>query len=260
MFDDALQMLSSNVDDSIFPQHETLLTYANGAGKPSSFTEFNAYPFDPPNDVGNTGNGYANALFALDAMHWWGQQGLFSLNWLDGAGSFFFINENGNGVLEAAPILYGCAAYNLSGGADAANTNLTEGGMVAPIKSWSNPGGVNNAMAYAIADFNPNTGHCTNLYVTLINSSMSTWTTNFLANFTVGMPYPGVTRIHRMVLDQTPGYVSATNGITLGNADLNGAGPFQPQWEDVGVLNYPYYKPTVTNLTAQIFEFSCPTN
>lgn len=269
MFDDALGMLSSNVDTMYFPQNDTLLSYTyKGVDFPVSFTEFNAYHGSGAAPT-NTGNGYANTLYGLDAIHWWGQEGIFSLNWLAGATTFFFTNgSSGNANIEGGALAYACAAYNEGGGADVYN-GFEQGngdmGMGIGITNFQNPSGVNNATVYAVGDYNPATGHCTNLYVTIINTSMTSppsgrWQTNILADFTVGMPEPGVTSIHRMVLQQANGFVTATNGITLGHADLNGGGAFQPQWENVGILNFPFYKPTVTNLTAQIFEFSCATN
>jgi hypothetical protein len=270
-FEDAVNMLSSNIDDTDFPSIANgWVNYQNYA-YPASITEFNSYNFTGGNGATNNygSQTYANALFGLDAIHWWAQAGLHSLDWLDaqiGTGVGFFYTNVSNGDLEGCALMYGCAAYNEGGGADAYTgyINNNNMGLVAPIPVLTNSAGVDNVTAYAIADYGAD-GHCTNLYVTIINTSMANppsgrWATNILADFNVNMPYPGVTTLHRMYLSQAQSYVTATNGITLGGADLNGGGSFQPQWINEGVLNYPYYKTTVTNLTAQILEFSCPTN
>ena len=257
MYADAIHMLDASIDTSYDTESGYIVNYDNVDG---SITEFNALNYGNGQGTNDTHNGYANALFALDALHWWGQEGLYTLNFLDTRPDLYYDDYEGTGNYEGSPLMYGCAAYNESGGADAYYGAMPGGnpnnGFAAPLTGLDNPSGVNCAV-YAVEDFD-SSHNVTNLYVTIINKTMSTWATDVVLTFTNNMPYPGKTKIHRMVLEQGNGdnYMTATNGVTLGNADLNGYSSFQPQWENMGIMQSAGYKVTVTNGSAQILQFS----
>jgi hypothetical protein len=204
------------------------------------FTEFN--PNVAHGDTNATENTFGSALFALDGLHWWAQNGCSSIHFHSGLGGFhgaFYFDSNDN--LQAYPLLYGCKAFDLGGH-----------GKVVPITNVTGTDSV-NLTAYSVGQYD-SSGTCTNLFVTIINKSMSTWAADAAVSFTVGMPTGS--SMHAMYLKQNQGYVTATNGVTLGGASIDGTGPWQGQWINKGILNYSYYNTTVTNLTAVVLRFS----
>lgn len=205
---------------------------------------------------------YGMALFALDALHWWAQNGMQDVHFHSGLNKFGGFHDafyyDSSGVLQAYPVLYGSAAYQA--GTPAINPRG------ATVTSISNPDNV-NLTVYATEELN--TGNvCTNLYVTIINKSFggagnpNGMGTNALVKIIplgIAMANPTV---HAMWLVQSAGAVTATNNVTLGGASINGAGAWTGQWKDLGIMQsqYGYWNETVTNATAVILEFSAPNN
>ena len=146
--------------------------------------------------------------------------------------------------------MYAQAAYSVT----AVEQGRTEGVTV------TNSDG-EDVSAYAIGQYGSD-GHCTNLYVTIINKEFGSSATNVVARIIPTGMTTANPAMHAMWLVQKEGYVTATNDVTLGGASLDGTGPWQRKWVDLGIMQsqYGYWNETVTNLTAVILEFSAPDN
>jgi hypothetical protein len=255
-----VQMLRNSVDNAYYPNTNAVLVKDCNVGNyPNvALTEFNAF-VNNNQPTTATGDGFANALFALDALYWWAQTSAnenidYQIHFHSGLGGFhgaFYYDPSG--TLQAYPLLYGCAAYSAGGGRDA----LHNYGSVytVPITSLTGTNNV-NLTAYAIGDYN-SSGTCTNLYVTAINKSFgSSAETSTVSIFPTGMP--NGSKVYEMFLVQASGDVTATNNVTLGGAPITGTNAWQGQWAYYGMVESGVWRQYVTNLTACIINIRNP--
>jgi hypothetical protein len=247
-----IAILSTNLDYADYPSVlENLSAQCTAFNyKYFELTEFNPYVVGSSPDTNALGNSFGYALFALDALNWWSHNSNYTRHGCRGIhfhsgmrgqhGAFYY---DANGVLQAYPLLYGSAAYS-----------LTASGQEVPITRGSDNVSLTD---YATGNYDSD-GDCTSLYVTLINKSMSTWATD--ASVTVTPTGMSTGDVYAMWLVQDKGYVTATNGVTLGGATIDGSGPWNGNWTYLGTLSSGKFTLTVTNLTAVILDIANPSN
>jgi hypothetical protein len=231
------QALASSVDATDYPNMKSSFITAN-PGYNYSFTEFNSHYNGPASDGGDTNgncNTFGNALFVLDALHWWAQNGLSTLHCHSGLGGFhcaFYFD--GGGTLQAAPFLYGCKAFDIAG----------SGGRFG--NGYVNPLTIANGSGVNLSAYSRKIGN-NNYYITIINKEFGTGAKD--ASVTI-IPPTGYTVGAKTIiyLVQAQHFITATNGVTLGGDSITGTNAWNGTWTTLGSLN----NIVVTNMTAAI--------
>jgi hypothetical protein len=157
---------------------------------------------------------FADALWALDFLHWWAARGISGINFHNQAWiptDTIFPDSQNN--YEVHPKAYAIKAFDVAGH-----------GRVIPL-GIMNADDV-NLTAYAIGDE-------TNLYVTIINreygvGAQDASVTITLTGFAAGDAWD-------MYMTDTNG-IAATNGVTLGGGTITNNAAWQGQWTALGSL------------------------
>jgi hypothetical protein len=220
------EMLSPVCDDKKYPKFCKVMTdMTQPQGWAYRFTEDNtqvAPPLPPKNPRAPQGHqdaiaqtsthaasnhSFATALFALDFMHWWAAHGCQGVHFHTGFGGFnggMFFDETGHYGIY--PIYYGIAAFGVGGQ-----------GMADSL-AMKNPNHL-NLTAYAVTDTN-NT-----LFVTIINREHGEGARD--ADIRINATGAQTSVLYL----KSPGNdITATSGITLGGAKINGLEPWQGEW------------------------------
>ena len=149
---------------------------------------------------------YAAALWCLDFMHWWAAHGCAGINFHNNRWPMYNITicKDAAGNYQTRPQGYGIKAFDVGGH-----------GRVVPV-TVSRPG----IRAYGVLDSR-------NLYLTIINKEHGEYGRD--AEATVkGISSTGPVEV--MYLKAPKNDVSATNGISLGDATINNTGEWQGKW------------------------------
>lgn len=205
------EMLSPACDDRRYPDCYTKIgLLAHSLGLSFRFTEANSHVATPATQGGN--HTFATALFALDLLHWWAAHDCQGVHFHTGLGGFngAFIPEVGGGY-EPHPIGYGIAAFNAGGRGSADSMSI------------HNPGQL-NLTAYAVTDTNHD------LFVTIINREHGAGARDAAVSVNVSGGSASVIYLQAASHD-----VTATNGVTLAGASINGDSPWQGQWTPLGI-------------------------
>jgi hypothetical protein len=193
------------------PFYEKVLTPIVAAGLPWRMTEADDYL----KGVENASDAFASALWALDFLHWFAAHGCAGVNfhnteWLKTDTVFLAAP----GIYRINPKAYGVRAFGLG--------SL---GRVEPVKI-SNDQKL-NLTAYAVTD-------TTNIFVTIINKEQgaegrSAVTTIAPEGYSTG-------KVATMFLAAANGNVGATNGITLGGAEIANDALWRGKWTELAPL------------------------
>ncbi len=206
-------------------------------GLPYRLEEANSFYDGGARDVSDT---YASALWALDYLWWWAQNGASGVN--------FHTGDTVAARDENAPCRYATfwtspAGYNIHpiGYAEKMFT-LGAQGRLAPT-TVTNPDNVNLAV-YAASSGKE-------LYVTLINREHGT--NGRMAEITL---YPGIDRSRaRIIFLIVPGGdVSAKDGLTLGGAGIMDDGRWKGKWTHLTSSSESRYLLTMPPATAAVVE------
>jgi Glycosyl hydrolase family 79 C-terminal beta domain len=200
-------------------------------GFPYRFTEANSYYTGGTAGVPGGNNCFATALFALDFMHWWAEQGCAGVNFHTAMWKYNgTIYPDANGDYQVYPIGYGIKAFDLGGH-----------GSVEPV-TLSNTAGL-DLTAYAIGD-------PTNLYVTIINKEHDAGARDAAVTIVPNGFAPASAAV--MFLTAPDGNTAATNGVTLGGAAISDNGPWLGEWTPLDPLTSGQYTVTVAAASAAI--------
>jgi hypothetical protein len=149
---------------------------------------------------------FAAALWCLDFMHWWAAHGCSGINFHNNRWSMYNITicKDAAGDYQSRPQGYGIKAFDLGGHGRVVPVAVSRTGM----------------RAYGVVD-------SSNLYLTIINKEHGEYGRD--AEVTVkgvGIKDP----VGIMYLKVPNNDVSATAGISLGNATINNTGEWQGKW------------------------------
>jgi hypothetical protein len=149
---------------------------------------------------------FAAALWSLDFMHWWAAHGCSGINFHNNRWPMYNITicRDSAGNYQTRPQGYGLKAFDLGGHGKVVPVTASRTGMC----------------AYGVID-------STNLYLTIINKEHGEYGRN------AEVKVKGIDAkdpIEIMYLKAPQNDVSATAGITLGDATINNSGEFQGKW------------------------------
>jgi hypothetical protein len=230
--------LSPGLDATNYPScYQRIGVMAQSSGFSYRFSEFNDWV--APRKTGLTDYSFAAALFALDALHWWAAhdcRGVYFHTGIHGFHADFFVDSNGN--YQLYPIGYGIAAFSLGGY-----------GNAEPL-TMSNPNRL-NLTAYAVRNG-------ANLYVTIINKEFGKTPRSAAVTITPDGFLAGSASV--MFLVQANGDVTATQGVTLGEASISGAGPWPGQWRPLAPVADGHCAITVPASCAVVVKMAPPRN
>jgi len=184
-----------------------------------------------PNATSN--HSFATALFALDFMHWWAAHGCQGIHFHTGFGGFnggLFLDKKG--YYEIYPLYYGIATFDVGGQGTADSLAI------------KNPNDL-NLTAYAVTDTNDN------LFVTIINKEHG----KGARDATVKINAPGG-QVSVMYLKSSANNITATSGITLGGAKIDGRTPWQGEWTPLDFTNGAGCEVAVKASSAAIVKFA----
>ncbi len=246
------EMLSSGCDAKRYPAFCKVMTeMTRPLGWSYRFTEDNtqvapplarrkpepaappSVPVTPNSNNATSNHSFATALFALDFMHWWAAHGCQGIHFHTGFGGFnggLFFDEQGH--YEIYPIYYGIAAFGLGGHG------------IADSLALANPDDL-NLTAYAV------TGSNGDLYVTIINKEHGIGA----RDATVRINAPGEPA-SVLYLKSPANSITATSGITLGGAKIDGLQPWQGQWLPLDPANTTGCEVRVDASSAAIVKFT----
>ncbi len=149
---------------------------------------------------------FAASLWCLDFMHWWAAHGCSGINFHNNRWPMYNITicKDTAGNYQSRPQGYGIKAFDVGGHGRVVPVTVSRSGM----------------RAYGVID-------SSNLYLTIINKEHGGYGRD--AEVTVkGIEVKDSVEI--MYLKAPTNDVSATAGITLGNATINNAGEWQGKW------------------------------
>lgn len=207
---------------------------------PYRLEEANSYFHGGAKDVSNT---FASALWGLEYMYWWAAHGAIGVNFHTGdrvasadksvAAQYAVFTSTISGY-AVRPLAYGLLAFNLGG----------EGNLVA-VKTDADP---SRLVVYASVS-NPDS-----LFVTIINKNHESDATNLEVAIQTDRPYARGTVVY---LKSSDNDLAATNGITLGDKNIDTDGHWNGQWKNVTVkkdnqpvtINIPPASATVVHLS-----------
>ncbi len=207
------QMLSPSMDTNSYPSHyNNYEAVAASDGFPFRLTEFDSFS---GGNVSGGSDGFASALFALDAMHWWAQQGCAGLSVHTGLSNLNgAVWQDANGNWQLFPWAYAIKAFNLGNQGNAESLTLVNTNSL-------------NLTAYA-------TGTLTNLFVTIVNKENDTNPRD--ASVTLIVNGFSSASVSAMYLLAPNGNLQATNGITLGGAYITNNAIWAGQWTPLNPL------------------------
>ena len=195
------------------PNFNTINSTSQTHGVPFRVSEMNSYTADYPGVEGGN-NCFATALFAVDCLHWWAAAGAPGVNIHTFLGKYngtFYVDGNGN--YQLYPIGYGIKAFDIGGH-----------GNIQPVSITNN--NTLNVTAYAVGD-------ATNTYVTIVNKEHNSGARDASVTIFPGGFVNGPVDV--MYLTAASG-ATATNGFTLGGANITNNAPFAGHWTSAGSL------------------------
>lgn len=203
------EMLSPNMDSRVYPSaYDAGGAIVRSLGYSYLFTETNTHVATPASRGGN--HSFATALFALDYLNWWAAHHCFGAYFHTGFNGFnggFFGDPSGRYGLY--PVMYGIAAFNLGGHGNADSVSV------------ENADGL-NLTAYATTDAK------NELVVTIINREHGKGARDAAVRINA------IGKKDEVIYLQAPDHdVTATSGITLGGASLDGGVRWQGRWSPV---------------------------
>jgi hypothetical protein len=149
---------------------------------------------------------FAASLWSLDFMHWWAARGCSGINFHNNRWPMYNITicKDSAGNYQSRPQGYGMKAFDIGGHGKVVPVTISRTGMT----------------AYGVMD-------SSNLYLTIINKEHGEYGRD--AQVTVkGIEVKDSVGI--MYLKAPTNDVSATAGITLGDASINNSGEWQGKW------------------------------
>jgi len=149
---------------------------------------------------------FAASLWCLDFMHWWAAHGCSGINFHNNRWPMYNITicKDSAGNYQSRPQGYGMKAFDIGGHGKVVPVTISRTGMT----------------AYGVMD-------SSNLYLTIINKEHGEYGRD--AQVTVkGIEVKDSVGI--MYLKAPTNDVSATAGITLGDASINNSGEWQGKW------------------------------
>lgn len=201
-----------------------------GDGLHYRFTEAN----EMTGGIEGASDSFANALWALDFLHWWAAHGSSGINFHNQAWiPTDTVYPDSQGNYEAHPKAYALKAFDAGGQ-----------GSVDPV-GLMNPDNV-NLTAYAVGDE-------TNLYVTIINREYGAGARD--ADVTIELTGFAAGSVEAMYLLDANG-VSATNGVTLGGGILTNNAAWEGQWTALGSAANNQCTVTVPATSAAIIKIA----
>jgi hypothetical protein len=210
------RMLGTNFIHSYERLYDGFVPMAVSNNLPYRLEEVNNYFNGGAADVSNT---FASALWGLDFMYWWAAHGAAGLNFHTGdrvaAGyelrpskyTAFFSTTNGYTI---RPLGYGIKAFGLGGShRQFVSTKI------------SNPDNLNLSI-YTVLDLDQK-----QLYLTIINKEYGNKAHDAVVSIANGAaPLPG----HVIFLKAPDNDIAATNGVTLGGAQIQNDGTWNGNW------------------------------
>lgn len=207
-------------------------------GLPYRLTEFNDYLTGVP----GASNGYAAALWALDAMHWWAQHGAAGVN---------FHNKQWIFTDTIVPSPYPCSPncgnfQTNAKGYGIKAFDLSSHGYIEPV-TLENSENV-NLTAYAVGDAH-------DLYVTVVNKTHTSTHDATDAAVTIAPNGFGAATCSSMTLtDGTDGDASLMTA-SLGGAAITNSARWQGQWTPIGATSNGQCTVTVQAASAAVVTF-----
>ncbi len=197
------QMLSGAWLDHYQVFYDQFVPLVSAMGLKYKYDEASSFYKGGAKDASDT---FAAALWCLDFMHWWAAHGCTGINFHNNRWSMYNITicKDAAGNYQSRPQGYGIKAFDIGGH-----------GRVVPV-TVSRTG----VTAYGVID-------ATNLYLTIINKEHGQYGRDADVRIK-GIDMDGPVEI--MHLKAPNNDVSATSGITLGNAPLTNRGEWQGQW------------------------------
>jgi len=197
------QMLSEAWLDHYQVFYEQFVPAVSALGLKYKFDEGSSFYKGGAKDASDT---FAASLWCLDFMHWWAAHGCSGINFHNNRWPMYNITicKDSAENYQSRPQGYGIKAFDVGGH-----------GKVVPVAVSRN-----GLRAYGVMD-------SSNLYLTIINKEHGEYGRD--AEITVkGIAVNGAIGI--MSLKAPNNDVSATAGITLGEAAINNAGEWQGKW------------------------------
>ena len=197
------QMLSGAWLEHYQDFYEQFVPAVSALGLKYKFDEGSSFYKGGAKDASDT---FAASLWCLDFMHWWAAHGCSGINFHNNRWPMYniTIGKDSAGNYQSRPQGYGIKAFDVGGHGKVVPVTVSRNGMT----------------AYGVVD-------SSNLYLTIINKEHGEYGRD--AEITVkGIEVKDTVGI--MYLKAPHNDVSATAGITLGNATLNNTGEWQGKW------------------------------
>ena len=205
--------------------------------EPYRLTEFNDYL----TGINGASNGYASALWALDAMHWWAEHGAAGVNFHNKQWIFTdTIVPDPNpcpttcGNFKTTPKGYGIKAFDLG-----------SHGYVEPV-TLNNPNGV-NLTAYAVGDAH-------DLYVTIVNKTHSSTGDSTDATVSISPTGYGAASCAALTLTDGEDGNAALMTASLGGAAITNDSRWQGEWTPVSTDSSGHCAVTVQAASAVVVK------
>ncbi len=209
------KMLSPGLVASYEKMYETFVPAVRAEGLQYRIEETNNFYNGGAEGASNT---FASALWGLDYLFWWAEQGALGVNFHTGdnvaAGeqqrtcwyAVFWTTPDGYAV---HPLGYAMKAFDVA----------SHGAILPAVISAEGTGP--NMTAYAVK------GNDGRVYVTLINKEHGTTASEVAVTLDAGRQYSDVAT---MALTAPKDDITATSGITLGGAEISEAGNWSGAW------------------------------
>jgi hypothetical protein len=210
--------------------YDQFVSAVSAMGLPYKYDEGSSFYKGGAKDASDT---FAAALWALDFMHWWAAHGCSGINFHNNRWPMYNITicKDSAGNYQTRPQGYGIKAFDIGGHGKVVPVTVSRTGM----------------RAYGVMD-------STNLYLTIINKEHGDYGRD--AEVTVkGIEVKDPVGV--MYLKAPTNDVSATAGITLGNATINNAGEWQGKWTTLEPSGRPLTIP-VSAASAAIVRIGLP--
>lgn len=210
---------------------------------PYRLTEFNDYL----TGINGASNGYAAALWALDAMHWWAEHGAAGVNFHNKQWIYTdTIVPNPNpcvttcGNFQTTPKGYGIKAFNLG-----------SHGYVEPV-TLNNPSNM-NLTAYAVGD-------ARDLYVTIVNKTHDSTGDAADAAVSIAPTGYGPASCAAMTLTDGQDGNAALMTASLGGAAITNHSRWQGEWTPVSIDSSGHCSVTVQAASAVVVKLRAAGN
>lgn len=197
------QMLSAAWLDHYQAFYDQFAPFVSAMGLKYKYDEASSFYTGGVKDASDT---FAAALWCLDFMHWWAAHGCAGINFHNNRWTMYNITicRDAAGNYQSRPQGYGIKAFDVGGHGRVVPVTVSRTGLA----------------AYGVIDSH-------DLYLTIINKEHGKFGRDAEIRFK-GIDVHGPVSI--MYLKAPNNDVSATTGITLGNATLNNTSEWQGKW------------------------------